>query len=144
MKYRKNLRLPEYNYSGNEYYFITICSGGGHSLCMNYREIIEKNLKKLEHHRGIKIDYSVIMPDHVHFIVAADNTVISICRIIQQLKSVTTLEIKRAGFSSRRFWQPNYYEHVIRNDKALAAIREYITNNPVADPPVWEKIYTSL
>jgi putative transposase len=45
-------------------------------------------------------------------------------------------------FSSRRInelrdntgvpvWQRNYYERVIRNDRELAAIREYIGNNPV-------------
>ncbi len=27
-------------------------------------------------------------------------------------------------------WHRNYYEHVIRNDRDLAAIREYITHNP--------------
>lgn len=27
-------------------------------------------------------------------------------------------------------WQRNYYEHVIREDKDLASIREYIINNP--------------
>jgi putative transposase len=29
------------------------------------------------------------------------------------------------------FWQRNYYEHIIRNERALNAIREYIGNNPV-------------
>lgn len=28
-------------------------------------------------------------------------------------------------------WQRNYYEHIIRNDRALSAIREYIQNNPL-------------
>jgi hypothetical protein len=27
-------------------------------------------------------------------------------------------------------WQRNYYEHIIRNEKSLNAIREYILNNP--------------
>jgi len=27
-------------------------------------------------------------------------------------------------------WQRNYYEHIIRDDKNLDAIREYIDNNP--------------
>ena len=27
-------------------------------------------------------------------------------------------------------WQRNYYEHVIRNDEELNAIREYIMGNP--------------
>ncbi|MBF0104319.1 MAG: transposase [Deltaproteobacteria bacterium] len=29
-----------------------------------------------------------------------------------------------------KFWQRNYYEHVIRNEKSLDQIREYIINNP--------------
>jgi putative transposase len=34
-------------------------------------------------------------------------------------------------------WQPGYYEHVIRNEKALDRIRAYIANNPArwADDP---------
>ncbi|BCR04283.1 hypothetical protein DESUT3_13520 [Desulfuromonas versatilis] len=27
-------------------------------------------------------------------------------------------------------WQRNYYERIIRDDRELAAIREYIANNP--------------
>ncbi len=27
-------------------------------------------------------------------------------------------------------WQRNYYEHIIRNENDLEAIREYIMNNP--------------
>jgi REP element-mobilizing transposase RayT len=27
-------------------------------------------------------------------------------------------------------WQRNYYEHIIRNDKSLENIRNYIINNP--------------
>ena len=28
-------------------------------------------------------------------------------------------------------WQRNYYEHIIRNDKDLNNIRDYIVNNPM-------------
>jgi len=28
-------------------------------------------------------------------------------------------------------WQRNYHEHVIRNEKSLSEIREYIANNPL-------------
>ena len=27
-------------------------------------------------------------------------------------------------------WQRNYYEHIIRNEKSLEKIREYVINNP--------------
>lgn len=34
------------------------------------------------------------------------------------------------NFSPHRIWQRNYYEHIIRNEKSLHNIREYIFNNP--------------
>ena len=30
-----------------------------------------------------------------------------------------------------RFWQRNYYEHIVRNSRELAAIRKYIRDNPM-------------
>jgi hypothetical protein len=32
--------------------------------------------------------------------------------------------------SDRPVWQRNYYEHIVRDDGDLNAIREYIDNNP--------------
>jgi putative transposase len=31
----------------------------------------------------------------------------------------------------RRFWQHRYHDRVIRNERELEAIREYIANNPL-------------
>jgi REP element-mobilizing transposase RayT len=31
-------------------------------------------------------------------------------------------------------WQRNYYEHIIRNERAHQAIRDYISNNPANWP----------
>lgn len=44
----------------------------------------------------------------------------------------------------KRLWQRNYYEHIIRNEKELHQIREYIINNPLKweedrnNPKNWE------
>ena len=32
---------------------------------------------------------------------------------------------------TNRFFQPNYYDHIIRNEKSLRNIRNYIVNNPL-------------
>ncbi len=32
---------------------------------------------------------------------------------------------------AKPIWQRNYYDHIIRNDRSLNRIREYIINNPV-------------
>lgn len=52
--------------------------------------------------------------------------------IIGSFKSACTKQInllnKTQGFS---IWQRNYYEHIIRNEKSLFKIRNYIINNPL-------------
>lgn len=65
----------------------------------------------------------------------------SLPRIVQWFKSATTNEYSRCvrtnGWSRfpGRLWQPNYYEHVIRDDRDLDRVRQYIANNPGA----WEE-----
>ena len=58
-------------------------------------------------------------------------------RIIQWFKTMTTNEYIR-GIDAQgwerfngKLWQRNYYEHIIRDDRELQAIREYIRYNPL-------------
>ncbi|MFN2151769.1 MAG: transposase, partial [Anaerolineales bacterium] len=52
--------------------------------------------------------------------------------IIGQFKSVTNKRINQILNSpGTPPWQRNYYEHIVRNDIELHAIREYIQNNPL-------------
>ncbi|MGB7160654.1 MAG: transposase [Tepidisphaeraceae bacterium] len=57
-------------------------------------------------------------------------------RIVQAFKSITTNGyidgVKRLGWPrfNRNVWQPNYYDHIIRNDHAMDLIREYVFTNP--------------
>jgi len=57
-------------------------------------------------------------------------------RIVQAFKSISTHEYK-IGVEKQhwnpfpeRLWQRNYFEHVIRSEKSLNKIREYIAANP--------------
>jgi REP element-mobilizing transposase RayT len=43
--------------------------------------------------------------------------------------------------SGCKVWQPNYYEHIIRNEKALQKIREYVQNNPIVGKIDFEQFY---
>jgi hypothetical protein len=64
----------------------------------------------------------------------------SLGRIIQTFKSMTTNEyirgVKTLGWPpfNKKLWQRNYYEHIIRNEKSLHEIRDYILKNPA----MWE------
>jgi REP element-mobilizing transposase RayT len=55
----------------------------------------------------------------------------SLCAVVQNFKSVTTRKINKIRHPPAHLvWQRNYYEHVIRDDRDLAAIRDYIAGNP--------------
>jgi REP element-mobilizing transposase RayT len=46
-------------------------------------------------------------------------------------KSATTIRINTLRRTPRRpVWQRNYYEHIIREERDLDRIREYIVSNP--------------
>ena len=55
----------------------------------------------------------------------------SLPTVIRSFKSAATKNINRLrGTPGVSVWQRNYYEHIIRSENDLAAIRRYIQNNP--------------
>jgi REP element-mobilizing transposase RayT len=59
------------------------------------------------------------------------NDALTLGKIIRNFKAKTTLMIHNHR-SDTFHWQRNYYEHVIRNDEELKAIRQYILSNPAS------------
>jgi len=94
-------------------------------------------------------DEFVVMPNHIHGIVWIDNVGArrrraptmeqfgkpvpgSIPTIVRSFKSAVTRRINQwRGTPGARVWQRNYYEHIIRTERALNAIRRYIIENPL-------------
>ncbi|MEO0126269.1 MAG: transposase [candidate division WOR-3 bacterium] len=144
-KIRKSIRLKEYDYSTDGAYFVTICTDFKKDIIkLNEKLIIEEEIHNLpSRFYGLQIDYYVIMPTHIHIIFLLNDSKTPLYRIVQAFKSITTLRIKKSGFKGRVFWQKNYYEHVIRNEKVLNKIREYIINNPLVEKIRLEDIYES-
>jgi REP element-mobilizing transposase RayT len=100
--------------------------------------------------RNVIIDEFIVMPNHIHGIIIINDvgahcnvplrqiesfgksTKNSIPTIVKLFKSATTKQInERQNAYEQRVWQRNYYEHIIRNDKELNSIREYIMQNPL-------------
>ncbi|MBU2572581.1 MAG: transposase [Elusimicrobia bacterium] len=135
IRFRKNIRLKNCDYSAKGYYFATICADYRKSFFNNpqIRQIVVAELALLiKRFSGLKVDYYVIMPNHVHIIFVLEDSRFPLPKIIQAFKSITTSKAKQAlplqnGLQNgQRLWQPDYYEHVIRNERALSKIREYI------------------
>jgi putative transposase len=49
--------------------------------------------------------------------------------IVRGYKSAVTKQLGLLGFNGK-FWQRNYYEHIIRNEQSYQRISAYIVNNP--------------
>jgi putative transposase len=105
------------------------------------------------HYPGVGTDAFVVMPNHFHGIITLVGVgpcaypqsgqpqeiapTISLPDAVHRFKSLTTKRyadgVKQSGWVPfpGKLWQRNYYEHIIRNEKSLARIREYILNNPM-------------
>ena len=168
MHYRKHIRLPHYDYSQNGYYFVTIDTYMHNPIFVNalpsvatdIKSLVEQKIKQIpEYYKGVSVDYSIVMPTHVHIILILDNANTSLPKIINAFKSWVTRDAKRilsaaqgaattmsnvaaASYAAHDIiiWQPNYYERIIRNESALNRIREYIMNNPEKEEYDWGKL----
>jgi REP element-mobilizing transposase RayT len=167
-RYRiKSTRLSVWDYSSNGYYFVTICTKNRESY---FGEIIEtQNLASLQmtkigkiaenywleipnHFPFVVLDKFVIMPNHIHGILAIDHPDVETQHVETQnlasLRKQNTfgpqsknlasiirgfkIGIKKyASMNNIAFaWQSRFYEHIIRTDKDLNRIRQYIIDNP--------------
>ncbi|MBI3336646.1 transposase [Candidatus Peregrinibacteria bacterium] len=135
----KKPRLCGYDYSSNGFYFITIVTHYRQPLLVGVnREGVARFIGQLNKTPGVSVDYFTIMDDHVHMILILNECRLMLGEVVRRFKARTAHELKAP------LWQPNYYEHVIRNEQALLRIREYIQNNPQAEKIKWEEIYGGL
>ena len=89
------------------------------------------------HYQNCMLDQFVIMPNHVHGILIIDYCMspvkpfkYSLSEIIRGFKTFSAREINIKN-PERFSWQRSFYDHIIRNEKSLYEIRNYIANNPL-------------
>ncbi len=158
---RKSIRLPDYDYSQNGAYFVTICSYQKSHLfgdIQNGQIILNKigaTAKACweaipDHFTDVTLLDSVIMPNHIHGIIVIQNdndlnknkfskgatccapTKGSLGEIIRSFKGAVTRTVNSQTLPvPGQLWQRGYYEHVIVSDRELRQISDYISNNPV-------------
>jgi REP element-mobilizing transposase RayT len=87
-----------------------------------------------EHYPTVQLDAFVIMPNHVHGILDIISSSIPfptvLGKIINAYKGAVTARLHAQQIVDGIVWQSRYHDHIIRNDKDLQRIREYIENNP--------------
>jgi REP element-mobilizing transposase RayT len=136
---RKNIRLSGYDYSSASWYFVTICCYKRRSI---FGKIIDgtmqlnslgrlayQELNKINFKCSAKLDTSIVMPNHIHFITRID--ALYLPSVIRTFKNSCYVHLRKTNYKNVKLWQRGYYEHIIRNERALQNLREYILNNPV-------------
>jgi putative transposase len=134
----KEIRLKKYDYKANGYYFVTAVCHLRQNLLQDNESLVEKELRDLQTKiPGVKLDYFTIMPNHIHIILILENSLLSLGEIVRRFKAKVTHSLGKS------IWQPNYYEHVIRNESVLEKIRQYIINNPAEFLLDFDQFYNS-
>ena len=101
--------------------------------------------------QNVYLDEWIIMPNHVHGIIIINNATVethcnaslqrwdynqfgpqrnNLASIVRGFKSSVKRICNKNGHQNFS-WQPRFYDHIIRNEKSLDDIREYIRFNPL-------------
>lgn len=152
--FRKQYRLPYYNYASSGLYFITICAdrhaclfGDVGEAGMRLSPLGDIVVRCWEHIPAsspyASIDAFVVMPNHVHGIVLIDNPdeprEITDMRFEPRKRSLSVVVRNfKAAVSIRAretephlvVWQQRFFDRIIRNERELLAVRKYIADNP--------------
>jgi len=140
MKYRKAIRIKNYDYKTNGYYFVTMCTAMRKPLLEKYKIEVEILLKDItKRFSGLTVDFYNIASDHLHVIFVLNNAKVRLGNIVRTFKALVT---KSTG--CKPFWEWNYYEHIVRDEKALYNIRKYIQENPLKEKIEWDSIYGGI
>jgi REP element-mobilizing transposase RayT len=151
---RKSVRLKGHDYAAAGKYFVTICTYDRDCIFGN---VIDEEMKLSQfgeivrdawydlpnHNNGIDLGEFIVMPNHILVIIIINDVGAGsepaptgkrhgLTEIIRQLKTFSSIRInKTRNTIGIRVWQRGYYEHIIRNEKELNNIRDYIINNPI-------------
>jgi putative transposase len=129
-------------------------AGTAVNLTQAGRIVAEEWARTAELRSEVSLDEFVVMPNHVHGIVVLSPTVGATRRvalgrgsasplrsgaspgslgaIVGQFKAASARRINALrGTNGQMFWQRGFYEHVIRNQADLEAVRTYIADNPL-------------
>ena len=159
--HRRSIRLKGYDYSQEGLYFITICVQNrehllgeiknGEMILSECGKIADECWKEIPKHfpNAVLHEY-IIMPNHIHGIIEF-RTVIgannhspepnnhsphfrspskTIGSVVRGFKIGVT-KWARQNTNIETVWQRNYYEHIIKDERAYQNISNYIINNPI-------------
>ena len=149
---RKRTHLKDYDYSTEGVYFVTISVYNRRKILSKvvgrglapaeveytaYGKEAERQLLLLEErYPFLRIESYVIMPDHIHMMLAFEEKTAgasprpTLYDVVCAYKSLTTRECKKIRPVEKLF-QTSFYEHIIRDQEDYNEKARYIEENPL-------------
>lgn len=154
---RRSVRLGYWDYSRPGYYFLTICCHDRQCLFGSIRDgkmelsqfgqvVIEELQRSVEIRSELTIDAVVVMPNHLHIIAVitrSDSGTLGYKRdvLVREKRSISSfIAAFKAAVTARvntlrqtpgvPVWQRGFHDHIVRSEESLAAIRQYLVDNP--------------
>ena len=137
IKSRKPTRIPGYDYSKCNYYFITICTHnkkcifGTADQLSPWGCIARDHIRRIEeNYPSVRVNPFIVMPNHVHMILEMDDSENNpdITMLIGLYKTGVTKEIRRTN-PDVQVWQRSFHDHIIRNQRSYERIWNYVVHN---------------
>ncbi len=125
--------LPHWEYEGS-IYFVTFNTSQRLQLSPLAQQVV-LDACFFFHTQRYDLFALVVMPDHVHMLMEplpkTEDEYWSISSIMHSIKSYSAKQIPKVMPHIGTIWQPERYDHIVRDDRAFAAIGNYIRQNPV-------------
>ena len=135
--HRRSIRLRGYDYAQVGWYFVTVCTQD--HLCL-FGHVVDGQMQLTtagrmvrtawdhvpDHCPCVQTDAFVVMPNHIHAVIVLSpaGSVLPLPDVVRRFKTFTTRQyivgVRRYGWPAfaGRLWQRNYYEHIIRSERA--------------------------
>jgi len=125
--------LPHWEYDGS-IYFITFNTWQRLQLSSPAQQVV-LDVCLFFNTQRYELSALVVMPDHVHMLIQpllkTEEEYWSLSSIMHSIKSYSAKQILKVMPHIGTIWQPERYDHIVRDDRAFTAMWNYIRQNPV-------------
>ena len=135
--------LPHIRNAGRTYHVRFSVLAARHTLDQEWKFAIVEEALLFRHKKQCLNHGYIVMPDHVHVVlqplpIEGGNVMATrldqyhnLEDIVAGMKKHTSLEINRRSGDSGRLWETEYFDRIVRGEKDLEELIDYIHHNPV-------------
>ena len=128
---RRPSRLPQiFQKYDSPLFFVTFCTFNRAPILATdtfhqYFVLLMRRKSK----EGIACGKYVIMPDHIHLFLRIDNSRYQLGKTVGFIKQSLSKCLADTGVK-RPYWQPGFFDHLLRSAESYSEKWEYVKNNP--------------